>query len=114
MPGTRRASTNDTHCTSLSPVSANASQKRTLSAVPIGPASIEEQGSVAMTGLTQRKEYEFSAGGSYALAPGLVMFADYLYQNRKQGGFNFASNTPGVANNQVQGQGFVLGTQVTW
>lgn len=77
-------------------------------------ASIEEQGSVAMTGLTQRKEYEFSAGGSYALAPGLVMFADYLYQNRKQGGFNFASNTPGVANNQVQGQGFVLGTQVTW
>ncbi len=77
-------------------------------------ANIDEQGSVAMTGLTQRHEYEFSIGGSYALAPGLVMFADYLYQNRKQGGFNFATGTPGVSNNQVQGQGFVLGTQVTW
>ncbi|MGE0416742.1 MAG: hypothetical protein AB7O80_08045 [Acetobacteraceae bacterium] len=77
-------------------------------------ANIDEQGSVAMTGLTQRHEYEFAIGGSYAIAPGMVMFADYLYQNRKQGGFNFATNTPGAANNQVQGQGFVLGTMVTW
>jgi len=77
-------------------------------------ASINSQGAVAMTGLSQRQEYEFNVGGSYALAPGLVVFADYIYQNRKQSGWNFATNTVGAANNQIQGQGFVLGSQVTW
>ncbi len=75
---------------------------------------IDSQGAVAMTGLTQRKEQAIDIGGSYALAPGLVLFADYIYQTRKQGGYNFGTNTAGVANNQVQGQGFVVGTQVSW
>ena len=76
--------------------------------------NIDSQGAVAMAGLTQRHEYAFSFGGSYRLAPGMVLFADYLYQNRKQGGFNFATNAPGAANNTVQGQGFVFGTMMTW
>lgn len=78
---------------------------------------IDSQGAVAMTGLTQRREYGFAVGGSYRLAPGMVLFADYIYQNRKQSGFNFATGgtgAPGAAYNQVQGQGFVLGTQMTW
>ena len=77
-------------------------------------ASIDSQGAVAMTGRSQRHEYEFSFGGSYTLAPGMVLFADYLYQNRKQSGWNFASGTAGAANNSVQGQGVVFGTQMTW
>jgi hypothetical protein len=77
-------------------------------------ASIDSQGAVAMTTLSQRREYEFSFGGSYTLAPGMVVFADYLYQNRKQSGFNFLTLAPGAANNQVQGQGFVFGTMMTW
>jgi len=77
-------------------------------------AQIDSQGAVAMTGRSQRHEYEFSFGGSYTLAPGMVLFADYLYQNRKQSGWNFATGTAGAANNQVQGQGFVFGTQMTW
>ncbi len=75
---------------------------------------IDSQGAVALSGLTQRKEYALDIGGSYALAPGLVLFADYIYQNRKQSGWNFATGAAGGANNQVQGQGFVFGTQVSW
>jgi len=75
---------------------------------------IDSQGAVAMAGLTQRKEYAIDIGASYTLAPGLMLFADYIYQNRKQSGFNFGTNTAGAANNQVQGQGVVFGTQVSW
>jgi len=75
---------------------------------------IDSQGAVALSGLTQRKEYALDIGGSYALAPGLVLFADYIYQNRKQSGWNFGTGAAGAANNQVQGQGFVFGTQVSW
>ncbi len=75
---------------------------------------IDSQGAVAMTGRSQRHEYGFSFGGSYTLAPGMVLFADYLYQNRKQSGWNFATGAVGAANNQVQGQGVVFGTQMTW
>ena len=77
-------------------------------------ASIDSQGAVAMTGLTQRHEYEYAVGGSYTLAPGMVVYADYIYQNRKQSGWNFLTGTTGVANNSVQGQGFVVGTMMTW
>ncbi|MGE0225652.1 MAG: porin [Acetobacteraceae bacterium] len=75
---------------------------------------IENQGAVALTGLSQRKEYALDIGGTYNLAPGLQLWADYIYQNRKQSGFNFQTGTVGTANNSVQGQGFVLGTTVTW
>lgn len=82
--------------------------------------TIDSQGAVAMTGQSQRHEYGASFGGSYTLAPGMVLFADYLYQNRKQSGWNFASGTAnpsGVGqntNSTTQGQGFVFGTQMTW
>jgi len=77
-------------------------------------ASIDSQGAVATTGLSQRHEYEYNLGGSYTLAPGMVLFADYIYQNRKQSGWNFQTGAVGAANNTVQGQGFVFGTQMTW
>lgn len=82
--------------------------------------SVDSQGAVAMTGQSQRHEYGASFGGSYTLAPGMVLFADYLYQNRKQSGWNFATsaaNAPGAGrntNSATQGQGFVFGTQMTW
>ena len=43
-----------------------------------------------------------------------VRGGEQLHQNRKQSGYNFQTNTAGAAFNQVRGQGFVLGTQVTW
>lgn len=81
-------------------------------------ATIDSQGAVQMTTVSQRREYEFNVGGSYTIAPGMVLFADYIYQNRKQSGFNFlslAANTGNAdTNSQVQGQGIVAGVQMTW
>jgi predicted porin len=75
---------------------------------------IDSQGAATLAGFSQRKEYAFDVGVSYALAPGLTVYADCIYQNRKQSGFNFASGTVGTAYNQVQGQGFLVGTTVVW
>ncbi|MBN8874830.1 MAG: porin [Rhodospirillales bacterium] len=75
---------------------------------------IDSQGSPALAGRTQRHEYGVDAGASYVIAPGLVGWAEYIYQVRKQSGFNFASGSPGSAYNQVQGQGIQIGTTVYW
>jgi hypothetical protein len=81
-------------------------------------ASIDSQGAVGLTTVSQRHEYQWAIGGSYTLAPGLVVFADYLYQNRKQSGFNFLTGVPNAAgsnvNSSVQGQGLILGAMLNW
>jgi len=63
----------------------------------------------------QRVETGFAAGGTYSLAPGLSLFASYLYEERKQNGYNFitgASNN--ASNNKVNGQVFAIGTSFAW
>jgi outer membrane protein OmpU len=75
---------------------------------------INSQGSTLLTGKTQRAEYALDGGASYVVAPGLVGFVEYIYQNRKQNGFDFASGNPGPAHNVVQSQGIQLGTTIYW
>jgi hypothetical protein len=41
----------------------------------------------------QRHEIGLAAGGTYSIAPGLALFVDYLYGERRQHGFNFISGT---------------------
>jgi predicted porin len=86
-----------------------------------GPALIgvvgemtDSQGSVVTTGHTQRHEYAIDAGASYTIAPGLVGYAEYIYQYRRQNGFNFATGAAGGAYNSVQGQGVQVGATVYW
>jgi len=89
-----------------------------------GPASIgalygqfDSQGAQQLTGISQRHEWEVYVAATYSLAPGLVVFADYNYGQRHQGGFNFATNSVLVdrgAYNDVTSQGFLLGTAVKW
>ncbi len=76
--------------------------------------SIASQGAVPLTGITQRQEYAIDGGLSYTIAPGLVAWTEYMYQQRKQNGFNFASGAAGAAYNFVQSQGFQVGTTVYW
>lgn len=76
--------------------------------------SIDSQGAPALVGKTQRHEYAIDAGASYTIAPGLVGWAEYMYQNRKQSGFNFATNGVGTAYNTVQSQGVQIGATVYW
>jgi hypothetical protein len=76
--------------------------------------SINSQGAVPLVGKTQRHEYGIDAGAAYTIAPGLVGWVEYLYMNRKQNGFNFASGAAGGAYNTVQAQGLEIGTTIYW
>jgi hypothetical protein len=79
--------------------------------------SIASQGAPLLVGKTQRQEYAIDFGASYTVAPGLVAWAEYMYQQRKQNGFNFAANSAAVnpgAYNSIQSQGLEIGTTVYW
>jgi Gram-negative porin len=84
---------------------------------------IDTQGDARLTGISQRHEYEVAFGGTYKVAPGLQLVAEYLYTHRHQGGFDFATNalgtpggpaTAGTSTRDAQGQGFSLSTVLTW
>ena len=79
----------------------------------------DSQGAVGLTGLSQRHEDAFGVGGTYAVAPGLLTFAEYLYGSRQQAGFDFNNgkyfNQAGYAgNNQVHMQAFETGIRMRW
>jgi len=70
----------------------------------------------------QRREQGVAAGATYSLAPGLSLFASYVYSQRKQGGYNFitgqgvSATAPGgnPYNNKVTSQIFAVGTGFSW
>jgi hypothetical protein len=74
-----------------------------------------EQGTVQLTGISQRRARGLSAGFSYAVAPGFSVFGEYQYVDQTQSGFNFATGAVGSsANNTVKGQGFLIGNIVNF
>ncbi len=88
--------------------------------VQVGVAN--SQGAAQLTGMTQRHEFGLATGGSYRIAPGLLLVAEYQYDYRHQGGFNFATNGLGAGTTataagvtrDARGQGVVLSTILTW
>ncbi|MBS0559185.1 MAG: hypothetical protein JSR21_03930 [Proteobacteria bacterium] len=74
----------------------------------------QSQGSPALVGLTQRNENAYAAGLTWTIAPGLAIWASYVYGTRHQGGFNFQTGAQGVAFNNVQSQAFGVGPVVRW
>jgi hypothetical protein len=74
---------------------------------------IWSQGAGQLTGATQRHEYEFAVGGSYKVAPGLQLIAEYQYAYRHQNGYNFATATIGNTVD-AQSQQVVFSTVLTW
>ncbi len=70
----------------------------------------------------QRKEQGIAAGATYSLAPGLSLFASYLYGERKQNGYNFITGqgvnaaSPGgnPYSNKITSQVFAVGTGFSW
>jgi len=70
----------------------------------------------------QRKEQGVAAGATYSLAPGLSIFLSYLFTERKQNGFNFATGqgvtatSPGGNrdHNKVTAQVLSVGTSFSW
>jgi hypothetical protein len=75
---------------------------------------IDTQGQANLTGITQRHEYEFATGGTYKVAPGLALVAEYMYMHRHQGDFNFATGVAGAGTHDIQSQGMLLSTVLTW
>ncbi|OJW20633.1 MAG: hypothetical protein BGO51_17990 [Rhodospirillales bacterium 69-11] len=79
--------------------------------------SIDSQGAPQLVGISQRHEIGVDVGASYVVAPGLVGWIEYLYQQRHQGGFNFAAGSAvsdAGAYNDVKGQGLQIGTTIFW
>jgi predicted porin len=74
---------------------------------------VNTQGAAQLTGLTQRHEVEFAAGGAYRLAPGVQVVGEYMYTQRHQGGFDFNQNAFGTTRD-ARGQGLLAATVLTW
>jgi hypothetical protein len=77
---------------------------------------IDTQGEARLTGVSQRHEYETALGGTYRLAPGLQLVAEYQYAHRHQGGFDFNQGAPGLngRTRDAQYQGVTFATVLTW
>lgn len=74
-----------------------------------------EQGTVTLAGISQRRARAIDFGAGYTVAPGYQVFAEYLWQDQYQGANNFL--TGGIAsnaNNNVHGQGFLIGNVVNF
>ncbi len=72
---------------------------------------IDMQG-VGIVGKTQEHDFEVNAGGSYSLAPGFTMVAEYMYQQRHAGGHNFYGGA--AATGDIHSNGMLLATVVSW
>ncbi len=78
-----------------------------------------EQGNVNLSGITQYRGRGISVGGNYNVAPGFQVLAEYLWGDQYQGARNFVSGAVGTAagsnlNNNVKGQGFLIGNVVNF
>ena len=74
---------------------------------------LTSQGSAALVGISQRQETGFAIGGNYNVAPGLYLVAEYQYEYRHQGGFNFVTNAVG-ATVDAKSNTYFFGAVVTW
>jgi hypothetical protein len=74
----------------------------------------QSAGSPKTLGTTQRYDDGLAAGGTYSVAPGMVVYLSYLYGQVHQGGINLATGGTGSAYNDVHSQAFSIGTRVFW
>ncbi|MBU6497722.1 MAG: porin, partial [Rhodospirillales bacterium] len=61
-----------------------------------------------------RTDIGLAVGGTYALVPGVSLFASYLYGQRHELGNNFVGTGPATAFNNTHGQAFAIGTAIKW
>ena len=68
-----------------------------------------------MTGLTQRRAAAIDAGLCYTVAPGYMVYGEYMWQDVYQGGVDWITGAAGSnANNTVKWQGFLIGNVVNF
>ncbi|WP_439577217.1 porin [Elioraea sp.] len=88
----------------------------TIGALTVGAAyhQLRSEGSTA--GALQNvplRERAFTVGGTYTLAPGLALFAEYIHSRVRESGRDFDSNKAGVQD-KFTAQGVLLGVGVQW
>jgi predicted porin len=74
---------------------------------------INGQGDARLVGVSQRRDFEVGVGGNYKLAPGIQLIAEYMYEQRHQGDFNFNTNAIGSTSDS-RANSFLVGTALTW
>jgi len=77
------------------------------------------QGNVVLTGVSQRRARAITFGGTYNVAPGFQVFAEYLWEDTQQAQNNFLTGAVGTAagaslNNNVKNQGFLIGNVINF
>jgi hypothetical protein len=77
------------------------------------------QGEARLSGISQYRGRALSIGGSYSVAPGYQVFAEYLWNDQYQGARNFVTGAFGTqagsgANNTIKGQGILIGNVVNF
>jgi hypothetical protein len=76
--------------------------------------------SAVTPGLGQRHEAGVNTGGTLKVAPGLGVFLSYIWDERKQSGYDFvnseivAGGDDPTSNNKIRAQALTLGTSLTW
>jgi hypothetical protein len=85
----------------------------------IGAAAEEMwmQGQPQLANISQYRGRGINAGLSYTVAPGYLVFGEYLWNDQQQSLRNFVSGAfgPGqTGNNNVKAQGFVVGNVVNF
>jgi predicted porin len=74
---------------------------------------IDSQGQANLAHTSQRHEWEIAFGGSYRLAPGVQLVAEYQYAQRHQGDFDFSTGSVGTTRD-AKYQGLTFATILTW
>ena len=80
------------------------------------------QGDVVLTGLSQRRARAITFGGNYAVAPGFTVFAEYLWQDVQQAGFNIRQRRERLhcrpaadcSTTTPRAQGFLIGNVINF
>jgi hypothetical protein len=103
------------------PVIAGASWVATDSAGAYSYSAAPTPEASALTkGLGQRHEAGLNAGGTLKVAPGLGIILTYIWDERKQAGYDFADSAivagtdDPTTSNKIRAQALTLGTSLTW
>ena len=75
---------------------------------------VDSQGDARLTKISQRHEWEVAFGGTYSVAPGVGLVAEYIHTERHQGNFNFVTGRADGATRDARAQTLLFATVVNW
>lgn len=85
----------------------------TIGAITVGAAYHQLKTAGDQTNASTQRDRGFGLGASYALAPGLALFAEYLYSNVRENGRDFNTFQAGIQD-RFKAQAGLLGVSVVW